>query len=190
MKKMLSVVSVFVVGFMFMIGCCVDEGVHAEALEDLPAFDGQLPILGFRITNETCDTVYVRYIITELRRLDDDSAVSLCDVFDCSTLAAYQDGYQGSVGAPSGGGSCLLEIPVNWDLGVDHPPFARISAGDSIKFVYTAMIRSDAPPGRYQYALTGYWVDEFDIVMSCDPGDQPLPTLPGVPIVGPVLIVL
>lgn len=187
MKKMLMVVAVV---SMFWFTGCVDEGVHAEGLGDLPTHDGQLPILGFRVTNETRDTVYIRYIITELRRLDDNSAVSSCSVFDCSTFTVYQDGRMGTRGAPSAGGNCLLEIPINWDGVGDDSPFGAISVGGSIEFVYTTMIRSDAPPGRYQYTLTGYWIDEFDVVMSCDVENQPTPTLPGVPIVGPVLIVL
>jgi hypothetical protein len=165
------------------------EDVYAEDLLELPTYDDQQSILGFRIVNWTCDTVSVKYMLTELRRLDDNSAFSLCSVFDCLTFRAYQDGRLGAEGAPSVGGSCLLEIPVNWDGTGDGFPFGEIPPHDLVEFVYTATIRPDAPAGRYQYVLTGHWIDEFEIVMSCNVEDQPVSSNLGVPILGPVITV-
>ena len=166
------------------------EDVYAEDLPELPTYDDQQSILGFRIVNWTCDTVSVKYMLTELRRLDDNSAFSLCSVFDCSTFRVYQDGRLGTEGAPPGGGSCLLDIPVNWTGMGDGLPFGEILSRGSAEFVYTAMIRPDAPSGRYQYVLTGHWIDEFEVVMSCNVEDQPVPSNLGVPILGPVITVL
>ncbi|MBI5071422.1 hypothetical protein HZB93_00805 [Candidatus Falkowbacteria bacterium] len=191
MKKVMALFAVFMIGcnntFIDLTPC---YDVYAEVLPELPMYDDQLPILGLRITNDTCDTVYVKYILTELRRLDDDSAFSICSVFDCSTFRAYQDGRLAVESAPPGGGSCLLEIHVNWTGTGDGLPFGEISSRGSAEFVYTAMIRPDAPSGRYQYILTGYWIDEFEVVMSCNVEDQPVPSKLGVPILGPVITVL
>jgi hypothetical protein len=206
MKKMMIVVAALLVLCGFACFTTVidlsecDGVVHVEVLSDLPVYDDSIPILGVRITNDTCNGVHLHYMIEELRRLDDGSVVNVYDMFEPHPIMVnvYQDGQQivmmGAVlGSPPG--QCFLDIPYHWtEEGPDDSLVGFIPAGGSIELVWTARIWGDAPPGRYQYTIAGYWADEdtglFDFEWSCNPEDQPTPTLPDVPITGPVLIVL
>jgi hypothetical protein len=190
-------------------------GIHVEALEDLPVYDTGIPILGFRIVNDTCDNVVqLRYTIEELHRVDDGSTVlDPCEVFDCSAymygrpyIRGYQSGWEfylttGGFDVEDG---CLTGRNGGWvdsarygerdPLGnfVGSPP-----AGGYIDIVVTATIRPDAPSGQYQFTLKDYWMSGalFDSIrtFTCDGaarGDgTPVPSEVGVPILGPVFTV-
>lgn len=153
-----------------------------EGIEKLPEYDSRMSILGFRIY--ACSkSLNPGWWVEELHRIPDNSAVLMCDVFDCSKgIITYQNGKPISMAGPGmqgTGGNCSLAIPDVF-LGVPNSPkCCRIPAGSFYEYVVTAIPRPDAPRGKYRWALKsiGEW-------HGCD---ESTPSFSGFPVYGPVI---